>query len=146
MAAHRGGKDSCDNEPGEPGGKLRDHEPWVDRVASHETIIRASEPEARAHKEEKGELRDDEHPGPNECPLRVSQSPCGQEPLDDQVIGAVRCRGQKSATHQSAPEREKDLEGRPKVEHCEFPGIPGTGEPTHATREMHCNDERRDPT
>src|SRR5256886_15326709 len=112
MAAHGGGKDSCDNEPGEPGGKLRDHEPWVDRIASHKTVIRAGEPEARAHQEEKGELRDDEHSAYEECPLRASPSPRGPEPPDAQGIGGVTSRGPQAPTPQAAPQRGKDLGAR----------------------------------
>src|SRR3989442_9239903 len=115
MAAHGGGKDSRYYEPGQPGWQLRDHEPWIDRVASHYAIVRAREPEACAHEEEKGELRDDEYARPNERPLRVSQSPRGQQPLDDQVIGTVRCGGEKRPHHQTDPERVHDFGGKPKV-------------------------------
>ena len=78
VAAHRGGQNAANRQPGEARGKMCHDEGRVDRVAPHYAIIRAREPEACPHQKEEGELSDDEHARADKCPLCVSQSASGQ--------------------------------------------------------------------
>ena len=145
VTAHRGGENARDDEPREARGELGDHERGVDRVAPHPAVVRAGEPEARAHEQEQRELQDDEHPRADERTLRVLEAAGREQSLDDQVVGPVRRGREETPAHHAAPERVQRRERRPEVEGDELALVPGPRERAGAARELGCHDERRDP-
>src|SRR5204862_3854486 len=60
------------------------------------------------------------------------------------MISAVRCGGEKSPTHQPTPECVQDFEGRPKIEHGKFSGVPRAPKRLNAASVVRCDDYRRD--
>ena len=61
VTAHRRGKDSRHNQPGESGGELGDDEGRIDRVTAHPRLVCPGEPQARPDQKKESDLTDDEN-------------------------------------------------------------------------------------
>ena len=91
-----------DDQPGEPGRQVLDHELGEELIARDLGGRQSRRPDRRAHEQEQRELEHDHDAGPDERHARVGQRPGGEQSLHDEVVGAVRRRRQERATQKPA--------------------------------------------
>ena len=104
VGAHRGGQDAGDHQSGEPGGQVVHDEAGKDLVAGQRVGREPRGPDGHAHHQEEQELQDHHDPGADQGALRVPQRAGREQPLHDQMIGAVR-RGREQRAAQQAAEQ-----------------------------------------
>ncbi len=137
---HSGSEDGGDEEAGDADGHLADNEGRKDVVVGAEgrggmrtEALAVEHPEPGTDEQEKRELREDDHAGAEQSPLRLAQIAGGEQALHHELIGAVGGHGEKGAAEQAGPEGVALGEVQGEVEHAELVGglrHMGDGSPT----------------
>ena len=76
-----------------------------------------------ADEQEQRELPEDDESAADERASGVGQAPGREQPLDDELIGAVGRHGQEAATQQPGEHRMRAVEARVPVEDLKFPRL-----------------------
>ena len=134
VRAHRGGEDAGDHQPREARGQVVHDEPGKELRRPACPRARVRRPRSPTRPAGRGELEHHHHARAHQRHPRVAQRSGRQQPLHDEVVGAVRGGGEQRAADDAAEQGVGAGEGDRRIDHPKLARLGRRGRATRPAR------------